>query len=242
MPPTPHCAHPHCPPQLLSECAARGDFPAAGLWIPRRNALCTPCIAQAAQAAREPMPSIFSPPSTLLSAAEVQIGKEWLVNASSIIERQMWLYTGDSASGLGDNARRKAHPLEGYRHWTEGWHHKSIVYSHQVESFGVHLAYTRGDPMGHTIAKLGCAVWLHLETQLGPKARGRAGEGGEEVSVEERAKEEERRRARAVASGTRHKFRVSAVEHRYYWAVEQLIRRPLVRVHHWGEMRGPGFE
>ncbi|KAG2496977.1 hypothetical protein HYH03_004983 [Edaphochlamys debaryana] len=78
---------------------------------------------------------------------------------------------GTALLGPGLAAGPGTHPLELYRHWHEGWHHKSIFYVHHLSYFGVHLAYSTSVRHPHTIARVGCAVWAHLETQLGPRAK-----------------------------------------------------------------------
>ncbi|GFR50758.1 hypothetical protein Agub_g13025 [Astrephomene gubernaculifera] len=151
-------------------------------------------------------------------------------------------------------ANRYQHPLEHYRHWREGWHHKSLLYSHVVSYFGVHMAFS-GDPRvrPHTISRSGCAVWAHVETQLGPRGRGGAGSsnaaagsgGAGSSSQSETTSSSNRNGVTGSRSngnggggsgdgGGGREVRVTAVEQRYYWALERVVGRPIPRVQYKG--------
>ncbi|EFJ51536.1 hypothetical protein VOLCADRAFT_116413 [Volvox carteri f. nagariensis] len=175
--------------QVVFSCSPPGRYPPGALWVPRRNALCTTCWAALVgdlpetRTALRRAPHARSPNGTALrNVSGKQVGNATLVAAAAALERQMWLTAAAATSRGGGGGGSAAavlpyHPLEHYRHWREGNHHKSIMYSHLVSYFGVHMSYSAvPGRRPHTVARLGCAVWAHLGTQLGP----RQGAGGDD--------------------------------------------------------------
>ncbi|GIM15454.1 hypothetical protein Vretimale_18229, partial [Volvox reticuliferus] len=193
--------HPMALEQVLLSCSPHGRYPAAALWIPRRSAICTSCWA--ALVGDQPYTPVVRKSSSRTNQLEAkalqELSNRYIHNATlmaavATLERRLWL----TASATNASAVQPHHPLEHYRHWQGGWHHKSIMYSHLMSYVSVHLSYSV--PSGrwpHTVARLGCAVWVHVETQLGPRVGLAAVQGqgvggdGFDARVRDGRKEEE---------------------------------------------------
>ncbi|KAG2432031.1 hypothetical protein HYH02_013101 [Chlamydomonas schloesseri] len=183
-----------------------------------------------------------------------QLRNATLAAAAASLERRLWLAaaSGQEAVEAGGSRARKGidrgggsggkddsgggggtqvHPLASYHHWFLGWHHKSIMYSHLVTYFGVHLAYIEEQGAGqgpneggdnpHTICRLGC-MWVgHLETQLGPRVRSPL-----EALAQYNSKGDAEKRTAGGGGGGGKKQKVTAVEGRYMWALQRWLGRP----------------
>ncbi|KAG2428961.1 hypothetical protein HXX76_011205 [Chlamydomonas incerta] len=223
----------------LRACSPRGRYPPGALWVPRRSLLCTDCWGQAAGAAQALGAGAGAGGDGSVAAmtglAGAQLRNATLAAEAATLERRLWLQAGGQAAVGVAGGSQAHHPLESYRHWFLGWHHKSVMYSHLVTYFGVHLAYIEEGAAGqgqgqvpnegglhpHTICRLGCMWVAHLETQLGPRVRSPL-----EALAQHNSKGEAEKRTAGGGGAGGKKQKVTAVEGRYWWALQRWLGRP----------------